>query len=35
MLTPEIVAATILHAVLLPQDAVIQELTILSSAGVL
>jgi short-subunit dehydrogenase len=35
MLTPEIVAATILHAVLLPQDAVIQELTIISSAGVL
>jgi NAD(P)-dependent dehydrogenase (short-subunit alcohol dehydrogenase family) len=35
MLTPEIVAATILHAVLLPQDAVIQELTIMSNAGVL
>ena len=35
MLTPEIVAATILHAVLLPQDAVIQELTIMSNGGVL
>ena len=35
MLTPEIVAATILHTVLLPQEAVIQELTIMSNAGVL
>jgi len=35
MLTPEIVAATILHAVLLPQQAVIEELTIMSNAGVL
>ena len=35
MLTPEIVAATILHTVLLPQEAVIEELTIMSNAGVL
>jgi len=35
MLTPEIVAATILHTVLLPQQAVIEELTIMSNAGVL
>jgi NADP-dependent 3-hydroxy acid dehydrogenase YdfG len=35
MLTPEIVAETILHTVLLPQQAVIEELTIMSNAGVL
>ncbi|AFY35909.1 SDR family oxidoreductase [Calothrix sp. PCC 7507] len=35
MLTPEIVAQSILHAVLLPQQAVIDELTLMSSAGVL
>ncbi|MFM7364549.1 MAG: SDR family oxidoreductase [Cuspidothrix sp.] len=35
MLTPEIVAETILHTVLLPQQAVIEELTIISNAGVL
>jgi len=35
ILTPEIVAATILHTVLLPEQAVIQELTIMSNAGVL
>jgi NADP-dependent 3-hydroxy acid dehydrogenase YdfG len=35
MLTPEIVAQTILHTVLLPQQAVIEELTIMSNAGVL
>lgn len=34
MLTPEIVAQTILHTVLLPQQAVIEELTIMSNAGV-
>ncbi|MBE9055836.1 SDR family oxidoreductase [Sphaerospermopsis sp. LEGE 08334] len=35
MLTPEIVAQTILHTVLLPQEAVIEELTLMSNAGVL
>ncbi|QXE24396.1 short-chain dehydrogenase/reductase SDR [Richelia sinica FACHB-800] len=35
MLTPEIVAQTILHTVLLPQQAVIEELTIISNAGIL
>ncbi|MBD2625831.1 SDR family oxidoreductase [Trichormus variabilis] len=35
MLTPEIVAQTILHTVLLPQQAVIEELTLMSNAGVL
>ena len=35
MLTPEVVAETILHTVLLPQQAVIEELTIMSNAGVL
>jgi short-subunit dehydrogenase len=35
MLTPEIVAQSILHTVLLPQQAVIEELTIMSNAGVL
>lgn len=35
MLTPEIVAQTILHTVLLPQQAVIEELTLISNAGVL
>jgi short-subunit dehydrogenase len=35
MLTPEIVAETILHTVLLPQEAVIEELTLISNAGVL
>jgi short-subunit dehydrogenase len=33
MLSPEIVAHTILHAALLPQEAVIEELTLLPSAG--
>ncbi len=35
MLTPEIVAQSILHAALLPQQAAIDELTIMPSAGVL
>ena len=35
MLTPEIVAQSILHIVLLPDQAVIEELTIMPSAGVL
>ncbi len=35
MLTPEIVAQSILHTVLLPEQAVIEELTIMPSAGVL
>ncbi|WP_392533829.1 SDR family oxidoreductase [Nostoc sp. C117] len=35
MLTPEIVAQSILHTVLLPQQAVIDELTIMPSAGAL
>lgn len=35
MLTPEIVAQIILHTVLLPQEAVIEELTLMSNAGVL
>lgn len=35
MLTPEIVAQTILHTALLPQEAVIEELTLMSNAGVL
>lgn len=35
MLTPEIIAQTILQAVLLPQEAVIENLTIVSSAGIL
>ncbi|MEA5618283.1 SDR family oxidoreductase [Cronbergia sp. UHCC 0137] len=35
MLTPEIVAQTILHIALLPQQAVIEELTLMSNAGVL
>jgi short-subunit dehydrogenase len=35
MLTPEIVAQSILHAALLPPQAVIDELTIMPSAGVL
>lgn len=35
MLTPEIVAQSILHAALLPQQAVIDELTIMPSAGAL
>ncbi|WP_353931742.1 SDR family oxidoreductase [Okeanomitos corallinicola TIOX110] len=35
MLTPEIVAQTILHTVLLPQETVIEELTLMSNAGVL
>lgn len=34
MLTPEIVATTILHATLLPSSAVIDELTVMPSAGV-
>lgn len=35
MLTPEIVAQTILHTALLPQQAVIEELTLMPSAGAL
>jgi short-subunit dehydrogenase len=35
MLTPEIVAQSILYTVLLPQEAVIDELTLMPSAGVL
>ncbi|MFN6538501.1 MAG: SDR family oxidoreductase [Nostoc sp. EkiNYC01] len=35
MLTPETIAQSILHTVLLPQQAVIDELTIMPSAGVL
>jgi NADP-dependent 3-hydroxy acid dehydrogenase YdfG len=35
MLTPEIVAQSILHTVMLPQQAVIDELTLMPSAGVL
>jgi short-subunit dehydrogenase len=35
MLTPEIVAQTILYTALLPQQAVIEELTLISNAGVL
>ncbi|MBW4644513.1 MAG: SDR family oxidoreductase [Goleter apudmare HA4340-LM2] len=35
MLTPEIVAQSILYTVLLPQQAVIEELTLIPSAGVL
>lgn len=35
MLTPEIVAQTILHTVLLPDQAVIEELTLMPTAGAL
>ena len=35
MLIPEIVAQTILHTALLPQQAVIEELTLISNAGVI
>ncbi|MBF2065600.1 MAG: SDR family oxidoreductase [Calothrix sp. C42_A2020_038] len=35
MLTPEVVAQSILHTALLPQQAVIDELTLMPSAGVL
>ncbi|TAG49106.1 MAG: SDR family oxidoreductase [Oscillatoriales cyanobacterium] len=35
MLTPEIVAQSILHAVQLPTSAVIEEITLMSNAGVL
>lgn len=35
MLTPEIVAQTILHAALLPEQAVIEDLTVMPSAGAL
>lgn len=35
MLTPEIVAQTILHAALLPEQAVIEDLTMMPSAGAL
>jgi len=35
MLTPEIVAESILHAVQLPTSAVIEEITLMSNAGVL
>ncbi|TAE55321.1 MAG: SDR family oxidoreductase [Nostocales cyanobacterium] len=35
MLTPEVVAQTILNTVLLPQETVIEELTLMSNAGVL
>lgn len=34
MLTPEIVAQSILHIALLPQSAVVEELTLMSNAGV-
>ena len=35
MLTPEIVAKSILHAVLMPEEAVIESITLMPSAGVL
>jgi short-subunit dehydrogenase len=35
MLTPEIVAQSIMHTVLLPEQAVVEELTLMPSAGVL
>ena len=35
MLTPETVAASILQTVLLPSEAVIEELTLMPSAGTL
>ncbi len=35
MLSPEIVAQSILHTALLPQQAVIDELTLMPSVGVL
>ncbi|HBE18556.1 MAG TPA: short-chain dehydrogenase [Cyanobacteria bacterium UBA11149] len=35
MLTPEIVAQSILHAVLMPESAVIESMTLMPSAGVL
>ncbi len=35
MLTPEIVAKSILHAVLMPEEAVIETITLMPSAGVL
>ena len=35
MLTPEIVAQSILHAVLLPPQAVIEEMTVMPSGGAL
>lgn len=35
MLTPEIVAQTLLHAALLPEQAVIEDLTVMPSAGAL
>jgi NADP-dependent 3-hydroxy acid dehydrogenase YdfG len=35
MLTAQTVAQTILHSALLPQEAVIEELTLMSNAGVL
>ncbi|MCP2729049.1 SDR family oxidoreductase [Limnofasciculus baicalensis] len=35
MLTPEIVAKSILHAVLMPEEAVIESMTLMPSAGVL
>ena len=35
MLTPEIVAQSILHTALLPEQAVVEELTLMPSAGVL
>jgi NADP-dependent 3-hydroxy acid dehydrogenase YdfG len=35
MLDPETVADTIVQAVQLPQDAVVEEMTLMSNAGVL
>ena len=35
MLTPEIVAQSILHATLLPSQAVIEEMTVMPSGGAL
>jgi len=35
MLTPEIVAQSILHTAVLPEQAVVEELTLMPSAGVL
>jgi len=34
MLTPEIVAQSILHTAMLPEQAVVEELTLMPSAGV-
>ena len=35
MLTPELVAESILHAVLMPEQAVVESITLMSSAGAL